>query len=98
MAACWASVVRVLLFSQLLRLPPGTLKGKLSQALPWPTTGMALFGYENDVDVHRVGGGGVEPCDWRDAVLRRRAGAALAGAATGPLAGMPRPLPSEPMA
>jgi 2-polyprenyl-6-methoxyphenol hydroxylase-like FAD-dependent oxidoreductase len=56
--------VRLCYSSQLLRLPPGTLKEKLVIAGPAPgrPTGMALFGYENDMWMFTVlGVAGVEP-------------------------------------
>jgi 2-polyprenyl-6-methoxyphenol hydroxylase-like FAD-dependent oxidoreductase len=56
--------VRLSYSSQLLRLPPGTLKEKLVISGPAPgrPTGMALFGYENDMWMFTVlGMAGVEP-------------------------------------
>ena len=56
--------VRVCYSSQLLRLPPGTLKEKMVIVGPVPgrPTGMALFGYENDIWIFTVlGMAGVEP-------------------------------------
>jgi 2-polyprenyl-6-methoxyphenol hydroxylase-like FAD-dependent oxidoreductase len=56
--------VRLTYSSQLLRLPPGTLKEKLVIVSPTPDrpTGMALFGYENDTWILTVFGmAGVEP-------------------------------------
>jgi 2-polyprenyl-6-methoxyphenol hydroxylase-like FAD-dependent oxidoreductase len=56
--------VRVSYSSQLLRLPPGTLKEKLVIVGPVPgrPTGMALFGYENDMWMFTAFGmAGVEP-------------------------------------
>ncbi|HVQ51848.1 MAG TPA: 2-polyprenyl-6-methoxyphenol hydroxylase-like oxidoreductase [Mycobacterium sp.] len=56
--------VRLTYSSQLLRLPPGTLKEKLVIVSPAPgrPTGMALFGYEDDTWVLTVFGmAGVEP-------------------------------------
>jgi 2-polyprenyl-6-methoxyphenol hydroxylase-like FAD-dependent oxidoreductase len=56
--------VRVSYSSQLLRLPPGTLKEKmvLVSAVPGRPTAMALFGYENDTWMFTVCGmAGVEP-------------------------------------
>jgi hypothetical protein len=56
--------VRLSYSSQLLRLPPSTLKEKLVIAGPAPgrPTGMALFGYENDMWMFTVlGMAGVEP-------------------------------------
>jgi 2-polyprenyl-6-methoxyphenol hydroxylase-like FAD-dependent oxidoreductase len=56
--------VRLSYSSQLLRLPPGTLKEKLVISGPAPgrPTGMALFGYENDMWMFTVlGVAGVEP-------------------------------------
>jgi 2-polyprenyl-6-methoxyphenol hydroxylase-like FAD-dependent oxidoreductase len=56
--------VRLTYSSQLLRLPPGTLKEKLVIVSPAPgrPTGMALFGYENDTWILTVFGmAGVEP-------------------------------------
>jgi flavin-dependent dehydrogenase len=56
--------VRVCYSSQLLRLPPGTLKEKMVIVGPVPgrPTGMALFGYENDMWIFTVlGMAGVEP-------------------------------------
>jgi 2-polyprenyl-6-methoxyphenol hydroxylase-like FAD-dependent oxidoreductase len=56
--------VRVCYSSQLLRLPPGTLKEKMVIVSPEPgrPTGMGLFGYENDTWMLTVFGiAGVEP-------------------------------------
>jgi 2-polyprenyl-6-methoxyphenol hydroxylase-like FAD-dependent oxidoreductase len=56
--------VRLCYSSQLLRLPPGTLKEKMVIIGPKPgrPTGMALFGYENDTWMFTVFGmAGVEP-------------------------------------
>ena len=56
--------VRLCYSSQLLRLPPGTLKEKMVIIGPKPgrRTGMALFGYENDTWMFTVFGmAGVEP-------------------------------------
>jgi 2-polyprenyl-6-methoxyphenol hydroxylase-like FAD-dependent oxidoreductase len=56
--------VRLSYSSQLLRLPPGTLKEKMVLVGPVPgrPTGMALFGYENDMWMLTVlGMAGVEP-------------------------------------
>jgi hypothetical protein len=56
--------VRLTYSSQLLRLPPGALKEKLVIVSPAPgrPTGMALFGYENDMSILTVFGmAGVEP-------------------------------------
>ena len=56
--------VRLSYSSQLLRLPPGTLKEKMVIVGPVPgrPTGMALFGYENDMWLFTVlGMAGVEP-------------------------------------
>jgi 2-polyprenyl-6-methoxyphenol hydroxylase-like FAD-dependent oxidoreductase len=56
--------VRLCYSSQLLRLPPGTLKEKMTIVSPVPgrPTGMALFGYENDTWMFTVFGmAGVEP-------------------------------------
>ena len=56
--------VRLTYSSQMLRLPPGTLKEKLVIVSPTPgrPTGMALFGYENDMWILTVFGMvGVEP-------------------------------------
>jgi hypothetical protein len=62
--------VRLSYSSQLLRLPPGTLREKIVLVSPVPgrPTGMALFGYENDVWMFTVFGmAGVEPpCELRD--------------------------------
>jgi 2-polyprenyl-6-methoxyphenol hydroxylase-like FAD-dependent oxidoreductase len=56
--------VRLSYSSQLLRLPPGTLKEKMVIVGPVPgrPTGMALFGYENDMWLFTVlGMAGIEP-------------------------------------
>ena len=56
--------VRLCYSSQLLRLPPGTLKEKMVIIGPKPgrPTGMALFGYENDTWMFTaLGMAGVEP-------------------------------------
>jgi len=56
--------VRLSYSSQLLRLPPGTLKEKMVLVSPVPgrPTGMALLGYENDMWMFTVFGmAGVEP-------------------------------------
>jgi 2-polyprenyl-6-methoxyphenol hydroxylase-like FAD-dependent oxidoreductase len=56
--------VRLCYSSQLLRLPPGTLKEKMVVVGPSPgrPTGMALFGYENDMWMFTVFGmAGVDP-------------------------------------
>jgi hypothetical protein len=62
--------VRLCYSSQLLRLPPGTLKEKLVIVGPAPgrPTGMALFGYENDMWMFTVFGmaGAEPPCELAD--------------------------------
>ena len=74
--------------SQLLRIPPGTLKEMLCliSAAPGRPTGMFLFGYENDiVDIHglRDGRARAAPRFGRNAVVRPgvRAGAPAGGSA-----------------
>jgi hypothetical protein len=98
--------VRLSYSSQLLWLPPGTLKEKLVIAGPAPgrPTGMALFGYESDMWMFTVlGVAGVEPpCELAE-MLSFADGLAPAHllAAIGTGSRWPRcagPLPGEPMA